>query len=848
MELWGFEGKISGPYLQWALLQMRAGPTPSEIRSEDTHTLLRPGEAETDPSPDWPQDFAHMDECVLTNGAIDNGSEGYIDPIRLRIDPDQFTYRGASPTAAATPQDYILPSMWTNFGVTTNFGRFRETAPNGAPRTVQYQSCRIGEASSTTGVQVFLTQGHHRLRLCNNLQAEGIRSDLFFEIPHYRGSTSEEALRIPQRFDPLVCYSAPQEPDHRRRVSVNTMSLGSARPLLDWALRPGGMSTEGVAHTVEYGQFTWNPKNYFWSPTLHSDPDALAFSRGLVQLLQPQLTADASPALTMDNMFKSILLTLGSIAVSAFLGLLTYSHLRNQTKTDKIMTLRQALKIFTSVSRDISAEARAHTLDPVLGRKTEMSQLFEILQANRLTGAQIPALIGERGVGKSALIEGLAQAIEDGELPQFRGWRVVEIDIPSLVAGTGIRGTFEEKMQAIVKVLENTPRTFFFMDEIHMIIGAGKTTDSNIDAAQILKRCLARRGINAVVGTTLEEYKRHIMSDPALESRLTPMQIEQVRAEIRNQIMHRLRTYVIGLSQQIDREAHLTPRKVIFGDDVLNRLSEIIGGNARELKKTLGRLVARARTTAASDSKSLEITHAVLDRVIAEINSARRALGQPEFDLAAHPAPSTIATSLSEELPAASATPPTHATVTTPEPQLPPDSRTPAAPHIEVPWRSIWDTPVNDHIIAETLRRTSPTLYEDWANRIATSGRRFETLGQVIERLEVLDRSAVEQAHTRLTSRTNSVRMAESPSRALFALLETIKDSTNILTHATHSTTDTRNFEERSDEFVRRLEGEGGVETARPMQQHIERERREEMERSGHDTHAQAARTVIGRP
>lgn len=292
----------------------------------------------------------------------------------------------------------------------------------------------------------------------------------------------------------------------------------------------------------------------------------------------------------------------------------------------KLPSPEERARIFETVSRDITKQAAEGGLDPVLGRDAEIAQIIEILNANRLTGAQVPALIGERGVGKSAIFEGIAQEVAAGRLPQYK--RVVEIDIPALVAGTGVRGSLETKLGVVKWMIENNPDTLFVMDEVHMIIGAGKTEGSSIDAAQILKSTLARRGSNLIVGTTLAEYKQHIMVDEAFESRMTAVPIEPVKGEVRAKIFKGVRDFVLNLSREMDEKAGETPRDFVIPDKVIEHLGNIVGGNNREIKKTLGRLVARARSDNAPGSK-ITLTTKDVDRIVEEVNVARRALGQP---------------------------------------------------------------------------------------------------------------------------------------------------------------------------------------------------------------------------
>ncbi|BDD42075.1 ATP-dependent Clp protease ATP-binding subunit [Streptococcus ruminantium] len=172
--------------------------------------------------------------------------------------------------------------------------------------------------------------------------------------------------------------------------------------------------------------------------------------------------------------------------------------------------------------------ARRGDIDPVIGRDQEITRVIEIL--NRRTKNN-PVLIGEPGVGKTAVVEGLAQKIVDGDVPQkLRGKEVIRLDVVSLVQGTGIRGQFEERMQKLMEEIRNRREIILFIDEIHEIVGAGSAGDGNMDAGNILKPALARGEMQLVGATTLNEY-RIIEKDAALERRMQPVKVEEPSVE-----------------------------------------------------------------------------------------------------------------------------------------------------------------------------------------------------------------------------------------------------------------------------------------------------------------------------
>ena len=177
---------------------------------------------------------------------------------------------------------------------------------------------------------------------------------------------------------------------------------------------------------------------------------------------------------------------------------------------------------------NVTEIARRGDIDPVIGRDDEIRRVVEIL--NRRTKNN-PVLIGEPGVGKTAVVEGLAQKIIDGDVPQkLQGKEVIRLDVVSLVQGTGIRGQFEERMQKLMDEIRNRNDIILFIDEIHEIVGAGSAGDGNMDAGNILKPALARGELQLVGATTLNEY-RIIEKDAALERRMQPVKVDEPTVE-----------------------------------------------------------------------------------------------------------------------------------------------------------------------------------------------------------------------------------------------------------------------------------------------------------------------------
>ena len=189
-------------------------------------------------------------------------------------------------------------------------------------------------------------------------------------------------------------------------------------------------------------------------------------------------------------------------------------------------------------SRDLTAAAEKNELDPVIGREKEIQRIIQILIRRTKNN---PVLIGEPGVGKSAVAEGLAQRIVQGNVPELlRGKRVLSLDMGSLVAGTKYRGEFEERLKNMMDELHKAGNVLLFIDEIHTIIGAGGS-EGSLDAANILKPALSRGEIQCIGATTLDEYRKHIEKDAALERRFQPVYVGEPTAEETLSILYGLR-------------------------------------------------------------------------------------------------------------------------------------------------------------------------------------------------------------------------------------------------------------------------------------------------------------------
>ncbi|EUJ44827.1 ATP-dependent Clp protease ATP-binding subunit [Listeria fleischmannii] len=225
-------------------------------------------------------------------------------------------------------------------------------------------------------------------------------------------------------------------------------------------------------------------------------------------------------------------------------------------------TNTQATPTLDSLARDLTVIAREENLDPVIGRAKEIQRVIEVLSRRTKNN---PVLIGEPGVGKTAIAEGLAQQIVRNEVPEtLRGKRVMTLDMGTVVAGTKYRGEFEDRLKKVMDEIRQAGNVILFIDELHTLIGAGGA-EGAIDASNILKPPLARGELQCIGATTLDEYRKYIEKDAALERRFQPIKVDEPSVEESIQILHGLR----------DRyEAH---HRVAITDDALDaavRLSD----------------------------------------------------------------------------------------------------------------------------------------------------------------------------------------------------------------------------------------------------------------------------------
>lgn len=291
----------------------------------------------------------------------------------------------------------------------------------------------------------------------------------------------------------------------------------------------------------------------------------------------------------------------------------------NDTKSQKAKT-----ETLEKYGRDLTAEARKGKIDPVIGRETEVERIIQILCRRTKNN---PCLIGEPGVGKTAIIEGLAQRIVDGNVPDIlQDKRVFTLDLTGMVAGTKYRGDFEERIKAVVDEVKAADDIVLFIDEIHTIIGAG-SAEGSTDAANILKPSLARGDFQLIGATTISEYRKNIEKDSALERRFQTVMVSEPNEDDAILILK-------GLKDKY--EAH---HKVVITDDAITAAVKLSSRyiNDRFLPDKAIDLIdeAASRVRLSSSQPSDELKQK--EEKLAQINAEKdEAISSQEYERAAH--------------------------------------------------------------------------------------------------------------------------------------------------------------------------------------------------------------------
>src|SRR3954454_7202528 len=296
----------------------------------------------------------------------------------------------------------------------------------------------------------------------------------------------------------------------------------------------------------------------------------------------------------------------------------------------------QALEKF---GRDLTAEAESGKLDPVIGRDEEIRRVIQVLSRRTKNN---PVLIGDPGVGKTAIVEGLAQRIVKGDIPEsLRDRRVVALDIGALIAGSKYRGEFEERLKAVLKEIQEADgQIILFMDELHTIVGVG-AAEGAVDAANLLKPMLARGELRAVGATTLDEYRKHVEKDAALERRFQPVLVGEPSVEDAIAILRGLKeryeahhgvrirdaalVAAAVLSQRYIADRQLPDKAIDLVDEAASRLKMEIESSPVELDEANRRVTQLEIELAAMGGEADEV-RAPLEAELAEAKERRDGL------------------------------------------------------------------------------------------------------------------------------------------------------------------------------------------------------------------------------
>ncbi|CAM5691194.1 MULTISPECIES: ATP-dependent Clp protease ATP-binding subunit [Streptomyces] len=273
--------------------------------------------------------------------------------------------------------------------------------------------------------------------------------------------------------------------------------------------------------------------------------------------------------------------------------------------------------------RDLTEDARAGRLDPVIGRDEEVQQTIEVLSRR---GKNNPVLIGDPGVGKTAVVEGIAQRIVSGEVPKtLAGKRLVSLDLAGMVAGTKYRGEFEERLKKVLDEVREHDDLVLFLDELHTVVGAGGGGDGALDAGNILKPALARGEVRLVGATTVDEYRRHIEKDAALERRFAPILVGEPSVDDTVEILRGLRD-----RYEAHHQVRITDEAVVAAAELSDRYLtfRFLPDKAIDLMDQAAARVRLRTNTALTDTRETE------GRLAALVRERDQAVAHEEYERA----------------------------------------------------------------------------------------------------------------------------------------------------------------------------------------------------------------------
>jgi ATP-dependent Clp protease ATP-binding subunit ClpC len=284
---------------------------------------------------------------------------------------------------------------------------------------------------------------------------------------------------------------------------------------------------------------------------------------------------------------------------------------------------QQGSLVLDQFGRNLTQLARENKLDPVIGRENEIERVMQVLSRRTKNN---PVLIGEPGVGKTAIVEGLAQAIVKGEVPEtIEGKQLYTLDLGALVAGSRYRGDFEERLKKVLKEIKTRGDIILFIDELHTLVGAG-AAEGAIDAASILKPMLARGELQTIGATTLDEYRKHLEKDAALERRFQPIKVPEPSVAHTIDILKGLRD-----RYEAHHRVHITDRGVVAAANLAHRYisDRYLPDKAIDLIDEAGSRLRIRRMGQPPHSKELD------DKIVETRRNKEEAIEQQDFEKAA---------------------------------------------------------------------------------------------------------------------------------------------------------------------------------------------------------------------
>jgi ATP-dependent Clp protease ATP-binding subunit ClpC len=415
---------------------------------------------------------------------------------------------------------------------------------------------------------------------------------------------------------------------HHAQIGTEHLLLGLLREeegIASYVLRELGLQSGDVQHWIERLSTARQS-----SPLFSAELDLTPRTKRVLELAGDEARRRGDPRIDTEHILLG-LVRQGDGTALEILSRLGVTGEQVRHYTDRILQRQPALAgrrkrasvksvktpLVDQLAIDLTTLAEQNKLDPVIGREQEIERVIQILARRTKNN---PALIGEPGVGKTAIVEGLAQRIVMGDTPEpLLDKRVLQLDVGSLVAGTMYRGQFEERLKKVITELKNSS-SILFIDEVHMLVGAG-SAGSSVDAANILKPALARGELQCIGATTLEEYRKHIESDAALERRFQPITVEEPSIEETIEILrgirsayerhHRLRISdealeaAARLSARYISDRYLPDKAIDVVDEGASRVRMYKAPHARNLRELFAELkvIQRAKDEAIEEHR-----------------------------------------------------------------------------------------------------------------------------------------------------------------------------------------------------------------------------------------------------